>query len=84
MKRRAKMFTGILVTLVYILIGISVLMTKCTNGYGEGKAEVKDIILWEFLWPLPALVAFVRGIINTGRRMLDSLPKRKEKEDPEK
>lgn len=75
---------GMAIMFLYMLLGIFALMLKCTDANGKGKAEVKDIILWQYLWPLPTMVAIARGIINTGRRMLDSLPKSNKKEGERK
>ena len=65
---------------VYQLVGILFLLYKCTDASGEGKAEVKDIILWQFLWPIPAVVGILMLLFNTGRNMISALPKKGGKE----
>lgn len=72
-------FKGMVVMLLYNGFGLIVLMMACTNANGEGKAEVKDIILWQFFWPAPSLIAICRGIINIGKGMLAALPKKDSK-----
>ncbi len=71
---------GMAIMFVYQLIGIIFLTYKCTDEYGKGKAEVKDLILWQFLWPIPAVVGILMLLFNTGRNMISALPKKGGKE----